>query len=150
MVMEQIQCVHCGDFFDPSPRHKNQTTCQKPECKKAKKAAWQRFKMKTDPDYRAGQKISWQQWAKANPDYWKQYRKKNPEKVQRNRILQTIRNQRARGSSNLAKMDASLIAKMDSSKSYCFETLGQFWLIPVIAKMDASKVNIVRIPIYYP
>lgn len=148
--MEQIQCIYCGAFFDPSPRHKNQTACKRASCQRAKKADWQRHKMKTDPDYRASQKISWQQWAKANPDYWKQYRKRNPKKVERNRILQTIRNQRARGSRNLAKMDASLIAKMDSSKSYCFENLGQFWLVPVIAKMDASKVNIVRIPTYYP
>ena len=148
--MEQIQCIYCGTFFDPSPRHKNQTACKRASCQRAKKADWQRHKMKTDPDYRASQKISWQQWAKANPEYWKQYPKRNPEKAERNRIFQTIRNQRSRGSRNLAKMDASLIAKMDSSKSYCFETLGQFWLVPVIAKMDASKVNIVRIPTYYP
>jgi hypothetical protein len=141
MVMEQIQCVHCGDFFDRSPRHKNQTACKKPECQKAKKAAWQRFKMKTDPDYRAGQRHSWKQWARENPDYWRRYRKKNPEKAERNRTLQAIRNRKARGSKDLGKMDAS--------KSYCFETLGQFWLIPLIAKMDTSKVNIVKIPIYY-
>jgi hypothetical protein len=114
MVMEQIQCVHCGDFFNASPRHKNQTACQKPECQRAKKAAWQRFKMKTDPDYRTGQKISWQQWAKANPHYWKQYRKKNPEKADRNRILQSIRNRRNRRSGSIAELDASLIAKMDA------------------------------------
>ena len=33
--MEQISCVHCGDFFDPSPRHKNQTACKKVKCQKA-------------------------------------------------------------------------------------------------------------------
>ena len=48
--MEQIPCVYCGDFFDPSPRHKNQTACKRAKCQKAKKAAWQRHKMKTDPD----------------------------------------------------------------------------------------------------
>jgi hypothetical protein len=43
-----------------------------------------------------------------------------------------------------------MIAKMDASQS-C-ETSGntpfsgQFWLVPVIAKMDALKVNIYRIP----
>ena len=148
--MEQIQCVHCGDFFDPSPKHKNQTACKKPECQKAKKADWQRYKMKTDPDYRAGQRHSWQQWARENPDYWRRYRKRNPEKAERNRLLQAIRNRKNRSLGSIAKMDASLIAKMDASKSYSFETLGQFWLIPVIAKMDASKVNIVKIPIYYP
>jgi hypothetical protein len=43
-----------------------------------------------------------------------------------------------------------MIAKMDASNS--FRTSGkttfsgQFWLVPVIAKMDALKVNIYGIP----
>jgi len=106
MVMEQIQCIYCGDFFDSSPRHKNQPACKKTACQKAKKADWQRHKMKIDPVYNASQKISQKQWAKANPGYWKQYRKKNPEKAERNRILQTIRNRKARGPNSLAKMDS--------------------------------------------
>ena len=28
--------------------------------------------------------------------------------------------------------------------------LGQFWIVPVIAKMDALKVNILKIPVHYP
>ena len=148
--MEQIPCVYCGDYFDPSPRHKNQTACKKPKCQRAKKAAWQRHKLKTDPIYSANQKISQKQWAKANPGYWKEYRKKNPEKAERNRILQAIRNRKARSSPSDEKMDASLIAKMDASKSDNFQILGQFWLLPVIAKMDALKVNIIKIPICYP
>ena len=51
--MEQILCVYCGDFFDPSPRHKNQTACKRAKCQRAKKAAWQRHKLKTDPIYAA-------------------------------------------------------------------------------------------------
>lgn len=47
--MEQILCVYCGDLFDASPRHKNQIACKKPECQRAKKADWQRRKMRTDP-----------------------------------------------------------------------------------------------------
>ena len=43
-------------------------------------------------------------------------------------------------------MDPALIAKMDALKSDNFQTLGQFWLLPVIAKMDALKVNIIKIP----
>jgi hypothetical protein len=39
---------------------------------------------------------------------------------------------------------------MDASKTDNFKILGQFWLLPVIAKMDALKVNIIEIPIYYP
>ena len=63
---------------------------------------------------------------------------------------QAIRNRKNRSSPSVAKMDASLIAKMYASKSDNFQPLGQFWMIPVIAKMDALKVNIVKIPTYYP
>jgi len=148
--MEQIPCTYCGDFFNPSPRHKNQTACKKEKCQKAKKAAWQRFKMKTNPIYRANQKSSQQQWIKANSGYWKQYRKNNPDKAERNRIGQALRNRKARSSPDATKMDPLLIAKMDASKSDNFQVLGQFWLLPVIAKMDALKVNIIKIPICYP
>jgi hypothetical protein len=147
--MEQIPCIYCGDFFDPSPRHKNQTACKKIECRQAKKAAWQRFRMKTDPVYSANQKTSHQKWLKATPGYWKDYRQRNPEKAERNRTLQTIRNRKARCLSPDAKMDPSLIAKMDASNFDNFKVLGRFWLIPVIAKMDALKVNIIKIPICY-
>ena len=147
MAMERILCVYCGDFFEPSPRHKNQTACKKIKCRRTKKAAWQRHKMKTDPDYQFNQKLSQKQWAKANPGYWKQYRRKNPDKARRNRILQAIRNRRARLPN---QKSAALIAKMDASKPDNFEVLGQFWMVPVIAKMDALKVNLLKIPICYP
>jgi len=148
--MEQNLCVYCGDFFDPSPRHKNQTACKKEKCQKAKRAARQRHKMKNDPIYRANQKSSQNQWARANPGYWSKYREKNPEKAEKNRILQAIRNRKARSSDSDAKMDEGVIAKMYASKGDNFEVLGQFWMVPVIAKMDALKVNIIKIPICYP
>jgi len=150
MVMEQIQCTYCGDLFDPSPRNKNQTACKKEKCQKSRKAAWQRHKIRTDPIYKANWKSSQKQWAMANPGYWKEYRRNNPEKAERNRALQAIRNRKARPSPSDAKMDVSVIAKMGASKFDNFEILGQFWLIPVIAKMDALKVNIIKIPICYP
>ena len=150
MVMEKILCVYCGDLFDPSPRHKNQTACKKLKCQRAKKAAWQRYKMRTDPDYRFNQKLSQRHWLKANPGYWKAYRKRKPEKAERNRILQTIRNRRARSSSLNPPMDIAPIAKMDASQGDNFEALGLFWMVPVIAKMDALKVHILKIPIIYP
>ncbi|MBW1916355.1 MAG: hypothetical protein JRI86_15720 [Deltaproteobacteria bacterium] len=148
--MVEIECVYCGDFFEGSPRHKNQTACKKRKCQNAKKAAWQRHKMKTDPDYRANQKSSQKRWLQDNPGYWKKYRRKNPEKTERNRILQSVRNGKIRSTDRIAKMDSSLIAKMDASNPDRFEIVGQFWMVPVIAKMDASKVNILRIPTCYP
>lgn len=144
--MEQIICCHCYDFFTPSPRHKNQRYCMKPECRRAKKAAWKRHKTATDPDFKLDQKLSNKKWAQNNPGYWKKYRKRNPEKAERNRILQTIRNRRRsnnRGQNENA--DIPLIAKVDASISSNFKVVGQFWLIPVIAKVDALKVNIFEI-----
>jgi hypothetical protein len=146
----KILCVYCGDLFEASPRHKNQIACKKPECQRARKAEWQRHKIKTDPAYKASQEISQKQWARANPDYWKRYRMSHPEKTERNRLLQAIRNRKARSKDTGIKMDTPLIAKMDASKADSFHPLGQFWLIPVIAKMDALKVNIVKVPICYP
>ena len=148
--MELIPCCHCGDLFQPSPRHKSQDYCMKPKCRRARKAAWKKHKMRTDPDYRFNQRMSNKKWAEANPGYWKEYRKKNPEKAERNRILQTIRNRRRSKSQDLnAKVDASLIAKVDASKSNNVKLVGQFWLVPVIAKVDALKVNIHEISTPY-
>ena len=145
--MEQIQCCHCGCIFSTSPRHKSQRFCLKPECRRARKAFWKREKMRQDPDYRLTQKMSNKKWAEANTGYWKEYRKKNPEKAERNRMLQTIRNRRR--SKSKQAVDTSLIAKVDTSKSNKVKVVGQFWLVPVIAKVDALKVNLYEIAAPY-
>lgn len=132
--MEEIPCYSCGHFFVPNPRNKNQRYCGKARCQKARKAAWQRNKMAIDPDYRADQKLSRQKWARSHPDYWRNYRKQNPQITDRNRILQRIRNKRR-------LKQKPLIAKMDASKRFPFKAFGQFYLVPVIAKMDPVKVK---------
>jgi len=144
-LMEQFPCAHCNEFF--TPRNRKQKFCNKADCQRARKAAWQRNKTATDPDYKADQKLSQKKWAENNPAYWKAYRRNNPKKTERNRMLQTVRNRRRKTDRDLnAKMDATVIAKMDARKSNKFNPVGQFWLIPIIAKMDATKVNIYAIP----
>lgn len=138
--MEPVPCFHCAAMF--IPRNRKQYCCSRPECQRARKANWQRIKIKTNPDYRTAQKLSQQKWAASNPGYWKNYRHQNPEKTERNRLLQTIRNLgRAVGK----KPDDAPIAKMDARINMDFQPLGQFWLVPLIAKMDATKVNIYTI-----
>ena len=87
----------------------------KPECRKAKKAAWKRKKMREDPEYRLNHKASNKKWAESNPGYWNDYRENNPDKAERNRILQTIRNRRRskKGKAG-ARGDPPMIAKIDS------------------------------------
>jgi len=138
--MDPVACLHCAALF--IPRNKNQSYCSCQECQRARKAAWQRIKIKTDPDYRVTKKLSQQKWVANNPGYWKAYRNHNPEKAQRNRLLQTIRNRRR---STAPKASDTLIAKKDASNHLDFQPIGQFWLVPLIAKLDAAKVNIYTI-----
>jgi len=136
--MDSIPCVHCGKFF--IPRNRKQNYCPEEPCQRARKAAWQRYKMKTDADYRTQQKLSHQKWVKKTPGYWTRYRQRNPDKAERNRILQHVRNRRNRRPDQDSAIP--VIAKMDARKSYNFDLLGEFYMVPVIAKMDVSKVNI--------
>ena len=139
--MEEFPCLHCGVFF--VPRNKKQEYCSREKCQKARRAAWQRKKIKTDPEYRAGQKSSNENWLKHNPDYWQRYRENNPDTIARNRSLQRIRNkQRGTKSHPPATPENELIVKMDARKSPVGELSGQYWLVPVIAKMDAVKIYI--------
>jgi hypothetical protein len=148
--MEEIQCCHCGRFFPKSPRHTAQYYCMRPECRKARKAAWKRKKIREDPEYRLNQKTSNRAWFDAHPGYWKMYREKNPEKAERNRILQHVRNRRRSNMNETdAKGDPPLIAKVDASNPGKIKVHGQFWMVPMIAKVDALKVYIYEIPSTY-
>ena len=142
--MEPIPCVNCGTFF--TPRNCKQNYCTKHRCQRARKAVWQRYKLKYDDNYRTQQHLSHQKWLQKNPGYYRSYRRRNPDKVQRNRALQVIRNRRNRHQlSSIKRPHDPLIAKMDARNFCHFNMVGQFYLVPVIAKMDVRKVNIYTI-----
>jgi len=143
-----INCQHCGDPFEKSPRHPTQRHCFKKECKRAQKSEWQRDRKKQDPEYRKNQNDCQQSWLKRNPDYYRIYRSKNPEKVERNNLLQEIRNQkRVTKKKRSVRKNRSifLIAKMDRSKINNFGASGEIQLEKMIAKMDSSKYFILRL-----
>lgn len=118
----------------------------KPACRRAKKAAWKRLKMDTDPKFKEEQYLVNKKWAQNHPGYWKAYRRRNPKKAERNRALQTVRNRRrAEKRKTRARTGTKVIAKVDASISSDFTLLGRFFLVPVIAKVDALKVNIFEI-----
>jgi hypothetical protein len=157
--MEEVSCCNCGGYFIPDPRQKDPKYCRKPACQRARKAVWQREKMRCDPDYQANQRRCQQDWCKDNPGYWKKYREDHPKQAERNRVLQRLRNRKRSvlagvghgcpSAGRVVKMDTSMIAKMDALKSAGTSGnasfSGQFWLVPVIAKMDALKVNIYKV-----
>ncbi len=119
--MEPIPCVNCGTFF--IPRNCKQNYCTAPDCQRARKAVWQRFKLKSDTDYRTQQHLSHQKWLQKNPGYYRSYRRHNPDKTKRNRALQVIRNRRNRRRAGNKKFGED----------------------PLIAKMDVRRVNIYAI-----
>lgn len=142
-AVRKISCCHCGILFTPGKRNKGQRFCGAKVCQRARKAAWQRGKMRTDPAYRANQKQAYQVWAADHPGYWKDYRAGHPDKARRNRLLQCLRNRKRRS-------PGSVIAKMDAFRSRPRLTYGTFWMVPMIAKMDAFKVNLYGFSEPYP
>lgn len=132
----EIPCSHCGRLFSCDPRVKNQRYCGEKDCQRARKRKWQKEKLGTDPDYKANQRACQIDWHKRHPGYYAIYRRDRPGCRERNNLLQCCRNAKAR-----------VIAKMDASKSAPVNTPGAFYLLPLIAKMDASPQKVLLIPL---
>jgi hypothetical protein len=137
----QIRCNHCQNLFDSNPRIKNQKYCGSRQCQRARKREWQRRKLATDPDYKSNQRDCQREWHRRHPRYYQLYRKRNAKIAERNRLLQRMRDSQRRPARFLAKMDASGPAPG--------LVLGQFYLLPVLAKMDASAQKVFLIPATY-
>jgi hypothetical protein len=103
---------------------------------------WQREKMVTDPDYQANQRDAQHAWHNRHRDYWRHYRQWRPDYRERNRLLQTHRDQTRR---------AKALAKMDASVPVSFVTPGLYHLIPAVgehlAKLDVLSQKCHVIPV---
>jgi len=136
------RCAHCRRRFVPNPRVKTQRFCSNTPCQQARKATWQRDKMATDPDYQANQRDAQHAWQNQHRGYWHHYRQRRPDYRERNRLLQTQRDQTRR---------AKALAKMDASVPVSFVKPGIYHLIPAtgeaLAKMDAFSQKCHVIPI---
>jgi hypothetical protein len=141
-MSRQIRCAHCRCRFVPNPRVKTQRFCSAKPCQQARKTKWQRKKMATDPGYQANQRDAWRAWRKHHRAYWRHYRQRRPDYRERNRLLQTHRDQKRR---------PSVLAKMDALAPLSFVKPGTYHLIPEVgehlAKMDALSMKCHLIPI---
>ena len=120
------QCVCCQERFHPRAQNPNQAYCPNQKCQKARKAAWQREKLKKDKDYQENQKRAQEKWRRQNPDYYRDWRAKHPKYTAHNRTSQQQRNrkrQRGRRPLPIAKMDASIDKKTLPSGVYKIEFL---------------------------
>lgn len=135
------QNKHCQKRIYPRPQNPNQKYCPDPECQKARKRAWQRQKMQTDPEYRENKQDAGRRWRENNPDYQREYRERNQKYTERNREQQRVRNRQRK---NHASPDS--IVKMDASNQISCITPGCYELRRIvdgqIVKMDASMVEI--------
>lgn len=135
--MNQNRCRHCHTIFLPNPRIKNQTYCNNPQCQRARKALWQKQKMRQDPDYLENHLEAQKNWLKDNPGYWKAYRAGHPSYVETNRLNQKKRDRKSR---------LAHLAKMDALRPHSFVKPGSYFLVPDLAKMDTSAQKIFIIP----
>lgn len=130
-------CAACGESFKPRPQVPQQSYCAEPECQRERRRQWQQAKLQSDPDYQDNQARAQQAWNQRHPDYWRDYRQSHPEYVERNRVLQQVRN---------AKVMASPIAKMDVSNRALPLPSGVYRLSLAtdsgIAKMEVWTVEI--------
>ena len=79
--MKSFRCKHCHRSLPADPRVKDQQYCSQADCQAARKKAWLRKKMTTDPDYVENQCLAQKKWRENHPGYWRNYRKKHPKCV---------------------------------------------------------------------
>ena len=74
--MKPFRCNACHRIQPVNPRNPKQEYCNRADCQRARKRAWQRKKRATDPDYRQNQIDAHKRWRERHPEYWREYRKK--------------------------------------------------------------------------
>lgn len=73
--MKTFCCKACRGTRLINPRNPNQQYCNRADCQRARKRAWQRKKRATDPQYRKNQIDCQERWREQHPEYWQAYRK---------------------------------------------------------------------------
>ncbi len=146
MKREMFSCDCCHRVLPRDTRVKNQLYCGQKKCQQARKNKWQRQKLETDPDYRAGKKESQQAWQSKNKDYWKKYRPNNLYVILRNRQLQNVRDrQRLKPVSQHNRPPPVDLAKKDTLRAFFNDNTTAYLVSSAavnLAKKDAIMVKI--------
>lgn len=122
----------CRCQFTPRTQTPNQQYCSSKLCQRARKAAWQKQKLKTDEDYRANQRHAQEAWRQKNPGYWQKWRQCHPEYVENNRKKQLERNnKRALKYLRQPESASGWIAKMDVCKEQNHLSSGTYEVVAV-------------------
>ena len=146
--MIQRRCLCCKELFTPRHNVRNQKYCGKEQCRRARRALWQREKLKSDPDYREYQAKARKKWREANPGYMRKYRKNNREYRKKERIRST--SVRLLKGTAVVETDKTIplgrVVNMDSSGAQRFEKTGYYKLCPLsgdgVVNMDSYIVQL--------
>jgi len=106
----EAYCICCGNYF--SARRSDQCYCFGKECRRQRKNAFQKKKLKEDPSCKLNQSDAQRRWQQRHTDYWRRYRESHQWYTERNRRLQLLRNKR-RGKRSFLQERGPVIAKMD-------------------------------------
>ena len=114
-------CMGCGLAFEPRPNVPSQGYCGRPECRRKRRARWQREKLRADADYRETQREAQSDWRSRHREYMRMYRRAHPRYRERERCQRRERRMRMRdggqdGHPSPAAPGAASAVKMDSWK----------------------------------
>ena len=108
------RCVVCHRWYEPDFRiGEGQLACDREECRKERKAEYDRQWRKRNPGYGPG-RAQVRQWAKSYPNYWRQYRKTHPAYVERERMGRRSRRQRQKSAAKQVSMRQIAVEKLRS------------------------------------
>lgn len=150
--MDTILCCHCNKKVQKNPRVKDQRYCSSRPCQQARKNAWERSKLQTDPEYKDSRRQQKLSWYKKTPgdQYQSTYRLTHCDYQQTNRIKQRSRYREKEKDASVPK-----IVKTDASTGK-MELEGTLYvLVPYssfkgkkIVKTDTLMVKIVDTELY--
>lgn len=139
-AMQSNHCLNCGEEF-LLKRNQEQRYCSEKACQRFRKNQWRRLKRAKDIDYRINQGKASQRWHQKDPTYWQHYRQDHPAYVEKNRVLQRLRDK-----NKMCKNKSSLLANSDAFSDKKPDISGTYELIPIkfpiLAKSDAFIVKI--------
>ena len=135
------ECLCCGKLF-PARNDANRY-CAERACQRARKREWERYRLLSDPVYKANKADAQRRWRETHPEYWRTYRDNHPNYVRRNRERQHHRNLRRVVEGGKAVLQPrEMIAKTDARLAVKSGTYRLIPLVPVIAKTDAMVVEL--------
>ena len=112
-------CAACGEEKVANPRLNPdvQKYCSQPACFLVGRSVRQKERVADDPVYREAQQKADGDWRESHPEYYRDYRKDHPEAVQRNRLLQRLRDARRRNRGRVLPDTAAAVDRAASPDS---------------------------------